>query len=167
MTQMLWISLKALFEKEGMNYVHQQYSAFLESCDGELEQVKSGSVTFVVRIVSREGLNKLWSMYTTGELDKKLTELLITDELTTGDKSDLAIQATIPESDYKQACRFFDELEKVQRKDEEDSMVEVEHQQLGESSTATTADSSAQAEHAEDRWAEKMEKLYSTTGTYS
>ncbi|XP_038062334.1 uncharacterized protein LOC119732802 [Patiria miniata] len=143
-----------------------EISAILNSCDGELEKVISGSVTFVVRFKSREGLNKLWSMYTTGELAKKLTEILISDELTTEDKSDLAIQATIPESDYDRACKFFDELEKDQQKDEEDSssMEEVQHTQLGESSTATTAYSSDPTEYAEDRCEEKVKTSFMTTG---
>ncbi|XP_038062688.1 uncharacterized protein LOC119733180 isoform X2 [Patiria miniata] len=107
----LWTRIKLILDS-----VHQLVSAYLNPCDGELVELRRGSVTFVVRFKSREGLNKLRSLYDTGELAKKLTEILITDELTTEDKSDLAIQATIPESDYDQACRFFDELEKDQQK---------------------------------------------------
>ncbi|XP_038062710.1 uncharacterized protein LOC119733194 isoform X2 [Patiria miniata] len=166
MNDVLRIALTTLHRTEGKEYVLEQIKAFLNSCDGELEEVISGSVTFVVRFKSREGLNKLWSMYTTGELAKKLTEILITDELTTEDKSDLAIQATIPESDYDRACKFFDELEKDQQKDEEDSssMEEVQHTQLGESSTATTAYSSDPTGYAEDRCEEKVKTSFMTTG---
>ncbi|XP_038062694.1 uncharacterized protein LOC119733183 isoform X2 [Patiria miniata] len=171
MNDVLRIALTTLHRTEGKDYVLEQISAFLNSCDGELEEVIPGSVTFVVRFKSREGLNKLWSMYTTGELAKKLTEILITvlitDELTTEDKSDLAIKATIPESDYDRACKFFEELEKDQQKDEEDSssMEEVQHKQLGESSTATRASSSDPTEYAEDSYEEKVMKTsFITTG---
>ena len=71
--------------------------------------MKSGSITFVIRILSRVGLEKLWTMYTTGELAKKLTEIFITDELTTDDKTDLSIQVTIHESDFEQARSFFED----------------------------------------------------------
>ncbi|XP_038065982.1 uncharacterized protein LOC119736049 [Patiria miniata] len=150
---------------EGQDYRRHQVSAVLESCDGVLEQGNPGSGTFVVRIMSREGLDKLWRMYTTGELGKKLTEILITEELTTEDKSDLAIQATIPENYYDQACGFFDELEKDQQKDEEDSsgMMDVEHKELGESSPAKTGYSSDPAEQSAERSAEKLEILHTTT----
>ena len=83
---------------------------FIESLHGSVEQMKSGSITFVIRILSRVGLEKLWTMYTTGELAKKLTEIFITDELTTDDKTGLSIQGTIPESDYKRACQLFEEM---------------------------------------------------------
>ncbi|XP_038062333.1 uncharacterized protein LOC119732801 [Patiria miniata] len=166
MNDVLRIALTTLHRTEGKEYVLEQISAILKSCDGELEEVISGSVTFVVRFKSREGLNKLWSMYTTGELAKKLTKILITDELTTEDKSDLAIKATIPESDYDRACKFFDELEKDLQKDEEDSssVEEVQHTQLGESSTATTAYSSDPTEYDEDRCEEKVKTSFITTG---
>ncbi|XP_038068430.1 uncharacterized protein LOC119737869 isoform X2 [Patiria miniata] len=142
---------------EGQDYTRHQVSAVLESCDGVLEQGNPGSETFVVRIMSREGLDRLWRMYTTGELAKKLTEILSTDERT--------IQSTIPESNYNQACRFFDDLEKFQRKDEEDSigMMDEEHKELGESSPAATASSSDPAEHSVERSAETNERLHTTT----
>ncbi|XP_038058773.1 tetratricopeptide repeat protein 22-like [Patiria miniata] len=102
-----------LLQIYGLQCVEEKCSEILEKfISGNLQDVQCGSVTFIFRIESREGLDKLWSMYTTGELANKLTKIFITDELTTEDKSDLAIQATILESDYKRACRFFDELEK-------------------------------------------------------
>ncbi|XP_038053515.1 uncharacterized protein LOC119725958 isoform X2 [Patiria miniata] len=165
MTDILWTAMTNLCKTHGSDYLLEQVSACLKPYGIELEQVKSGSVTFVVRILSREGLNKLWSMYTTGELARKLTEIILTDELITEDKSDLAIQATVLQSDYEQACRFFDNLERDQQKDEEDSsgMAEVHHTQLNESSTTTSAYSGDPAEHAADRCNEKLKTLFMTT----
>ncbi|XP_038064840.1 uncharacterized protein LOC119735207 [Patiria miniata] len=179
---------------EEPNKIRRSLSHFLALYHGVLDLVISGSVICVVRMMSREGLNKFWSMYTTGELANKLTKILITEELTTEDKSDFAIQVAIPKSDYDKACTFFDELEEDQRKDKDPAersdpaehaeerltekmerlptttegssdMMKVE--QLGGRSTSTTAYSSDPAEHAEERMEEKMERLPTTTGRYS
>ncbi|XP_022081709.1 sterile alpha motif domain-containing protein 9-like [Acanthaster planci] len=81
-------------------------------CDSELMKVNLGSVEFILHVKSQEGLEKLWNMYTTGELANRLTEILITDELTTEDKSNMAIKVTMHESDYRDGCRFFKESQK-------------------------------------------------------
>ncbi|XP_022110591.1 uncharacterized protein LOC110990087 isoform X2 [Acanthaster planci] len=142
------------------------------SSDGQVEQVKSGSITFVVRILSRVGLEKLWDMYTTGELSKKLSEIFITDELTKEDKSDLSILVTILESDYEQACRFFEELESAGHEgDDKDTRTktEVQKNQLGgvQSSLVMRADSSDPAEGAADRCEVALKTLYMSTGTFA
>ena len=105
--------LNILKDKFQVYHMIQILSDLFKKCDKtKLVHVDSGSVKFIVNVKSREGLDKLWDMFTKGELAKKLTEILITDELTTEDKSNIAIKVTMTENDYEEGCRFFEDKEK-------------------------------------------------------
>ncbi|XP_022110598.1 uncharacterized protein LOC110990090 [Acanthaster planci] len=166
-TLLLLKSLTNVTKKHGKAYMLDVFYAFIDSLDGQVEQVKSGSITFVVRILSRVGLEKLWTMYVTGELAMKLTEIFITDELTTEDKTDLSIQVTIPESDYEQACRFFDELESTMdevRGRDVSRKTEIHEKQFGKDISLTTFRSPHSAGNAVDRFEEATKASHATSG---
>ncbi|XP_022110603.1 uncharacterized protein LOC110990092 [Acanthaster planci] len=130
-----------------------------------LHDVTRGSVTFIFRVESRVGLECLWLTYSTGELAKKLTEIFITDELTTEDKTGLAIRVTIPEKDYEQACRFFDELEKYERNGQDASnKTKMQPGQFGEDDSVTTTGSDYPAEVGAGRFEEATKASRMTIG---
>ncbi|XP_038046656.1 sterile alpha motif domain-containing protein 9-like [Patiria miniata] len=73
--------------------------------------VRMGSVKFILHVRSRKGLDSLWKDYCSGKLALEFGEALITDELTTEDKSNITIRLEIQESDYEKGCRFFESLQ--------------------------------------------------------
>lgn len=79
------------------------------SLPAQLADIVPGSVKFIVNITSRNGLDTLWDMYQSGELANRLTEILITDELTTEDKSNITLKVTMMESDYRKGCECLGE----------------------------------------------------------
>ncbi|XP_022105942.1 uncharacterized protein LOC110987487 isoform X2 [Acanthaster planci] len=157
--------VKDLLSTCGESYVMHEFFAALKLWDLELEDVTYKSVVFVIRIKTRVGLEKLWAMYTTGELAKKLTEIFVTDDLTTEDKSDLSIQVTIPEKDYEQCCRFFEELDNATHEgNEQDASCKTTMQpkQFREDNSITTAGSDGHTEQATGRSAEKTNASHRT-----
>ena len=111
MTKVLEDWIFSLMKNYDMEDVEEKIGEILEKCQASLNQVDTGSVEFVFHVENLNGLNNLWAMYTSGDLAKKLTEIFITDELTTDDKTDLSIQVTIHESDFEQARSFFEDRE--------------------------------------------------------
>ncbi|XP_022105930.1 uncharacterized protein LOC110987482 [Acanthaster planci] len=83
--------------------VEEKIGKILQESQANLYKVETGQMTFTICVESQDGLESLWHKYTTGELAKKLSETFITDEVTQ--------EVTISESDYKQACIFFKDLE--------------------------------------------------------
>ncbi|XP_038046792.1 uncharacterized protein LOC119720999 [Patiria miniata] len=112
MNAQLFEMLKRTVKQYGKTHIMDLVVNVFKECDSELQEATMGSVKFILRVRSRGGLDKLWAMYTTGELAKRLTEILITNELTTEDKSDMAIKVTILERDYRECCKFFDKMQK-------------------------------------------------------
>ena len=110
MTKRLENDIISLYRGYGKKLVVNKIDEILAKC-GNLYEMESGSVLLIVRVENQDGLDCLWSRYTEGDLAKELTEIFITDELTPEDKTDLSIQVTIPDSDFEQAYRFFEELE--------------------------------------------------------
>ncbi|XP_038046658.1 sterile alpha motif domain-containing protein 9-like [Patiria miniata] len=70
-----------------------------------------GSVKFILHVRSRKGLDSLWKDYCSGKLAREFGEVLVTDELTTEDKSYMTIRLKILERDYEKGCRFFEPLQ--------------------------------------------------------
>ncbi|XP_071801216.1 sterile alpha motif domain-containing protein 9-like isoform X3 [Asterias amurensis] len=83
---------------------------FLRTVSAQLADIVPGSVKLIAHVTSREGLDKLWAMYQSGELAKRLTEILITDELTSENKSDIDLKVTMLESDYKKGCECLESI---------------------------------------------------------
>ncbi|XP_022107081.1 sterile alpha motif domain-containing protein 9-like isoform X2 [Acanthaster planci] len=99
--------------RQGNSAINDILQNIMRQFDGTvISRVTMGSLKFILLVKSRKGLDSLWAAYTSGELAQKFSEVLVTDELTTGDKSGIEIQLTILESDYEKGCRFFETLEK-------------------------------------------------------
>ena len=78
--------------------------------EAQLADIVPGSVKLIVHVASREGLDKLWAMYQSGELEKRLTEILITDELMQSEtKNGITLKVTMMESDHRKGCEWFGE----------------------------------------------------------
>ncbi|XP_022110147.1 sterile alpha motif domain-containing protein 9-like isoform X2 [Acanthaster planci] len=103
-------TLKLLASQSGVNDVKKMFNDVLEACAGEMYRVEFGPLRFITHVESRAGLEKLWAMFSTGELAQKLTKVLITDELTTEEKSSIVIQVEILREHYEEGCQFFEEL---------------------------------------------------------
>ncbi|XP_071801500.1 sterile alpha motif domain-containing protein 9-like [Asterias amurensis] len=85
---------------------------FLRTVSAQLADIVPGSVKLIAQVTSREGLDKLWAMYQSGELAKRLTEILITDELMESEtKNDITLKVTMMESDYRKGCEWFESIE--------------------------------------------------------
>ncbi|XP_038046657.1 sterile alpha motif domain-containing protein 9-like [Patiria miniata] len=76
-----------------------------------IPSVEPGSVKFILHVRSRKGLDSLWKDYCSGKLAQEFGEALITDELTSEDKSNITVRLKIQESDYEKGCRFFESLQ--------------------------------------------------------
>ena len=69
----------------------------LKKCDAKLIGVGPGCVKLTLRVYSQEGLERLWAMYSSGELERLL-------------KRDLPLdRVNIEERDYQEGRRFFEE----------------------------------------------------------
>ena len=103
-------------QTHGEDYTRLEFAKILSLCAARVDRLEDGSVVFVLRVSSRKGLVILWSMFSSGELSRRLTEIFVTNELTKEDRNNIAIQVTISKSDYEQGCKFFEELQDDQSK---------------------------------------------------
>ncbi|XP_022093018.1 uncharacterized protein LOC110980537 isoform X2 [Acanthaster planci] len=106
--------------QHGRSHLVGLLSDVFTACDALLDRVQLGCVKFVLRFNTREGLQKLWDMYSSGELAERMTRALVTDELVPGDKTDIAVLPSIDQSDFEAGMKFFDELEQAEKEAEEE-----------------------------------------------
>ena len=76
----------------------------LKQCDADVIGVTRGCVKLTLRVHSKEGLDRLWAMYSSGELARLL-------------KRDLPLdRVNIEVRDYQEGCRLFTDSQEHKQK---------------------------------------------------
>ncbi|XP_038078744.1 uncharacterized protein LOC119746051 [Patiria miniata] len=108
-----------LMHEKVRQFGHSHLASIYSPCNALIDRVQLGCVKFVLRFNTKEGLQKFWEMYSSGELAQKMTEVFITDELVPGDKTDISVLPTIEQKDFEAGMKYFEDLEEAEKEAEE------------------------------------------------